>query len=64
MKIEYSNYVKFNVDYSIDGFLQMVYDNGFQLWKYTDPTEPARPISEYEAREIAKEDPTLIYAIK
>lgn len=37
-------------------------NNGLLLSKYTDPTEEARTdLTVQEAREIAKEDPSLIY---
>lgn len=40
-------------------------DTTVQLNKYNDPTEDARDdISIADAREIAKEDPSLIYAVR
>jgi len=34
---------------------------GLQLHKHADPTEGARELSLDEAREVAKEDPSLVY---
>ncbi len=36
---------------------------GGQIHKYADPTEGARPVTLDEAREIAKEDPSLVWMV-
>lgn len=49
---------------TITGFAAIEYaeEHGLTLGKYTDPTEEAREgLSVDEAREIADEDPSLIY---
>lgn len=43
--------------------IEHVVAHGGQLRKYSDPVEGARQVSVSEAREIASEDPSLIWAI-
>lgn len=43
--------------------IRLAEDNSFTLRKYADPTEGARDVSLEEARNIAKQDPSLIYAV-
>lgn len=43
--------------------IRLADDNTFTLRKYSDPTEGARTVTLDEAREIAKVDASLIYAV-
>ena len=42
--------------------IRLAEDNTFTLRKYADPIDGARDVTIEEAREIAKEDASLIYA--
>lgn len=43
--------------------IELAESTGAQLHKHADPTEGARDLTIEEAREVAKEDPNLVYVV-